>query len=147
METIIKTLQEHAVFCAVFDQIEKVCARLTTAQEFRVLSAVVEGLLARHSRTETELACVALDHVLAQQGKLKRLHQDHQEIDAHFKRVQGAGSLAEAQSQLAKALATSRGHFRNEEKNVFPLIERLLSGEVPGCLEEVRSQEYSTVAA
>jgi len=148
MDTITKVLvQEHAVFCAVFDQIEQVFPRLTTAQEVKVLSAVVEGLLAGHSKTETEMAYVALDHVLAERGKLQRLHQDHKEIDVHFKQVQGAESFAEAQTHLKKALAASREHFRHEEKVVFPLLERVLSNAALGKFGEVKMREYTAVAA
>ena len=147
MDTITKTLvREHAIFLAVFDQIERVFPRLTSAQEVRVLSTVVEGLLAGHARTETELAYVALDHALEEKGKLQRLHQDRKEIDTHFRQVQVADSLAEAQRLLKEALAASREHFRHEETVVFPMIERVLSGDVLGHFGEVRIREYSAVA-
>lgn len=143
MATITKTLvMEHAVFCAVFDQIERVLPGLKTTQEVKVLSTVVEGVLGRHAETETNLAYAALDHVLAEQGKLDRLHQDHKEIDNHFKRVHGASSLAEAQRLLKKALTASREHFRHEERIVFPLLERVLPGKTLGDLGEARLREY-----
>ena len=145
MESITKVLvQEHGVFCAVFDQIERVFPQLTTTQEVKVLSSVVEGLLAGHAQTETELAYVALDHVLAEKGKLQRLHQEHKEIDANYRKVAKAESLAEATHLLKEALKASREHFKYEELEVFPLTERVLSEDTLENFGEARVRGYST---
>ena len=130
MESITKTLiMEHAVFSAVFDQIEKVLAGSPSAPEVKVLAVVVEGLLRGHGETETHLAYSALDHALADRQSLNRLYQDHHEIDDHFKRVHGATDAAEAQRLLKKALAATREHFRREEESVFPILEQTLQPE------------------
>jgi hemerythrin-like domain-containing protein len=127
MESITKILvMEHAVFCEVFDQIERVLAGSTSAPEVKALASVVEGLLHGHAETETELAYPALDHALADQGALDRLYQDHHEIDDQFKRIQRATDAAEARRLLKKALTATRNHFRREEKNVFPMLEKTL---------------------
>ena len=148
MATITANLvMEHAIFCNVFDQIERVLPGLTSVQEVRLLSIVVEGLLETHAETETNLAYAALDHVLAETGKLDRLHQDHKEIDNTFKRVHDASSLTEAQRLLKKALAASREHFRREERVVFPLLERVLADETLGDLGEASLRKYPVIAA
>jgi len=136
---------EHAIFGAVFDQIERVLPGLNSVPEVRVLSTVVEGLLAGHAETETNLAYAALDHVLAERGKLDRLHRDHKEIDDNFKRLHSVGSLAEAQLLLKKALAASREHFRYEERVVLPLLERVLAGETLGDLGEASLRKYPVI--
>jgi len=136
---------EHAIFGTVFDQIERVLPGLNSVPEIRVLASVVEGLLAGHAETETNLAYAALDHVLAEKGKLDRLHRDHKEIDDNFKRVHNAGSLAEAQLLLKKALAASRDHFRYEERVVFPLLERVLASETLGDLGEAALRQYPVI--
>jgi len=82
--------------------------------------------LAGHGETETNLAYAALDHVLADRGMLKQLHQDHHEIDDHFKRIHQATDPAVALRLLKKALAATREHFRREEKTVFPMLEKTL---------------------
>jgi hemerythrin-like domain-containing protein len=130
MATIIETLvMEHVVFCAVFDEIERVLPSLDSIQEVGLLATVAERVLRQHAETETDLAYAALDHVLAERGELDHLYQDHREIDHNFKQVYGASSLGEAQRLLKKALAASREHFQHEERVVFPLLERALPGE------------------
>ncbi|MCU0782637.1 MAG: hemerythrin domain-containing protein [Verrucomicrobia bacterium] len=143
MSTITKALvMEHAVFCAVFDQIERVCPRMGTAQEVKLLAAVVEGLLNGHAETEKNLAYSALDHVLKDDDRLNRLHQDHHEIDEHFHCVQRVNDPAEAQRLLRKALAATREHFRREEQIVFPFLERVLQAETLAALGETWMSSY-----
>ncbi len=137
---------EHAIFCAVFDQIERVLPGLKSVQEVKVLATVVEGLLAGHAETEADLAYAALDHVLAEKGELDRLHHDHKEIDHNFKRLHSVSGLAEAQLLLKRALAASREHFRYEERVVFPLLERVLPGETLGCLGEASLRKHPVIA-
>jgi len=137
---------EHATFCAVFDQIERVLPGLNSVAEVRVLSTVVEGLLAGHADAEANLAYAALDHVLAEKGELDRLHHDHKEIDTNFKRLHGVSNLAEAQALLKKALAASRDHFRYEEQVVFPLLERVLPHETLNDLGTASRQKFPAFA-
>jgi len=147
MATITTTLvTEHAIFCTVFDQIERLLPGLESTREVRLLSTLVEGLLGKHAETETDLAYAALDQVLAEKGKLDRLHQDHKEIDNNYRQVQSAGSLAEAQRLLKKALAASREHFRYEERVVFPLLEGVLPGETLNDLGEASLRKYPVIA-
>lgn len=137
---------EHAVFCKVFEQIERVLSDTRSTPEVQLLASVVEGLLASHSETETDLAYAALDHVLADHGTLKQLHQDHHEIDDRFKRIQQATDPAAALRLLKKALAATREHFRREEKIVFPLLEKTLQ---PDTLQVLGGQweEQGAVSA
>ncbi len=120
---------EHAIFLRVFDQIERALPSLTTPAEVRTMADIVEGLLEGHARTETDVAYLALDHILEQNGELKRMHQEHHEIDERLRKVHKAGTCAEARRLLRTALATTREHFRGEERNVFPLLERSLQAE------------------
>jgi hemerythrin-like domain-containing protein len=127
METITKILiMEHAVFCDVFDQIERILAGTKSADEVKALASVVEGLLVSHAETETNLAYSALDHALADKGSLDRLHQDHHEIDDQFQRIHRTTNPAEAQRLLKKALLATREHFQREEKIIFPVLEKTL---------------------
>jgi hemerythrin-like domain-containing protein len=127
MQSITKTLiMEHEVYCKVFEQIERVLSGTHSTTEVQLLASVVEGLLAGHGETETNLAYAALDHALADRGALKQLYQDHREIDDHFKRIHLETNPAEALHLLKKALKATREHFRREEKTVFPLLEKTL---------------------
>jgi hemerythrin-like domain-containing protein len=147
METITKALiMEHAVFRAVFDQIERVLGSTKSTPEVQVLASVVEGLLRGHAETETNLAFSALDHALADRGALNRLHQDHHEIDDQFERIHRTTDPAEAQSLLKKALAATRKHFRREEKHVFPMLEKALQPDTLGILGRKWTESHSVSA-
>jgi hemerythrin-like domain-containing protein len=147
MSTITQALvMEHAVFCAVFDQVEGVLPRLSSAQEAKILATVAEGLLSNHAETEKNLAYSVLDHVLKEDDRLNRLHQDHHEIDEHFKRVHRAKDLAEAQRLLKAALAATREHFRREEEIIFPFLERVLQPETLETLGATWMGSYSALA-
>jgi len=120
---------EHNTFLIVFDQIERVLPSLATPAELRTMARIVEGLLESHAKTETNLAYLALDHVLAHNGELKRMHQDHHEIDDRLRKVHTAKTCAEARRLLKVALLSSREHFQLEERSVFPLLEKALRTE------------------
>ena len=117
---------EHRVMLRVFDQIDRTLPSLTTQAEAGMLAHIMEGMLEGHAKTETELAYLALDHVLEEKGRLDRLHEEHEEIDASLRRVHSAGCCAEAQQLLGAAIVASRRHFLFEEQSVFPLLEQVL---------------------
>jgi hemerythrin-like domain-containing protein len=120
---------EHTIFLNVFDQIERVLPSLTTPPEVQTMARIVEGLLEGHARTETNLAYLALDHMMHHNGELKRMHQDHHEIDDRLRKVHTVGTVAQARRLLKSAIGASREHFRAEERSVFPLLERTLQAE------------------
>jgi hemerythrin-like domain-containing protein len=120
---------EHTIFLSVFDQIERVLPSLNTPAEVRTMARIVEGMLEGHAKSETDLAYLALDHMLANDGGLKRMHQEHHEIDDRLRKVHAAKTCAEARRLLKCALTTSREHFRSEERAVFPLLETALREE------------------
>ena len=147
MPMITQTLVlEHRIFRTVFDQVERAFPHVGSAQEVKLLARVVEGLLHEHGETEKNLAYSALDHVLNEDGRLNRLHQDHHEIDEHFKRVHQAKDLAEAQRLLKQGLAATREHFRREEQIVFPFLEQVLQPETLGTLGETCMQTQPATA-
>ncbi|MBI5396123.1 MAG: hemerythrin domain-containing protein [Verrucomicrobia bacterium] len=120
---------EHSVFCVVFDQIERALPALKTVEQVTTMARLVEGLLTHHGKSEQDLAYVALDHVLANKGEIDRLYEDHREQDERLQAVRKAETAAEARRLLMAAMTHSREHFRYEEENVFPLIERTLQRE------------------
>ena len=120
---------EHTIFLSVFDQIERVLPSLATPVEVQTMASIVEGLLEGHAKTETNLAYLALDHVMEHNGELKRMHQDHHEIDDRLKKVHAAKTSAEARRLLKAAIVASREHFRAEERSVFPILEKSLQME------------------
>jgi hemerythrin-like domain-containing protein len=117
---------EHTIFLSVFDQIERALPSLTTPAEVKTMANMVEGMLEGHAKSETNLAYLALDHVLAHNGELRRMHQDHQEIDDRLRKVHTASTCAAARRLLKAAIAASREHFAAEERTVFPMLEGAL---------------------
>jgi hemerythrin-like domain-containing protein len=133
MKTIIDSLvTEHVVLRQLFDEIDRVLPGVRTVAEARLLARLVEGVLSRHADLEQNLAFAALDHALAQKGELKRLYQDHHEIDAQLGQAAQAREKPEAVRLLKAGLKASRAHFRREETTVFPLFEKLFA---PAAME------------
>jgi hemerythrin-like domain-containing protein len=137
-------IAEHTIFLTVFDQIERVLPSLVTPAEVQTMARIVEGMLESHAKTETNLAYLALDHVIEHNGELKRMYQDHHEIDERLAKVYSAGTIAQARRLLKSALGASREHFRAEERSVFPLLERTLREET---LNELASNWLQREAA
>ncbi len=127
MITITEALvAEHAAFLTVFEQMESLLPQLGTVEEAKILAGLAEHLLQHHGAMENDLAYAALDHVLADKGRLARLHQEHKEIDDRLHGARKARDLSEARRLLRAALHATREHFRFEEEHVFPVIERSL---------------------
>jgi hemerythrin-like domain-containing protein len=137
---------EHTIFLTVFDQIERVLPSLTTPAEVRTMASIVEALLEDHAKTETNLAYLALDHVLADNGGLQRMHEDHHEIDDRLRKVHTAKTCAEARRLLKLTIVATREHFRGEERNVFPLLEKVLQAETLAELGQTWMQRQAAVA-
>jgi hemerythrin-like domain-containing protein len=133
---------EHRVFRDLFDYIESVLPRLNSVEEARLLICLVERLLKSHADAEEELAYVALDHVLRENGCLDELNQDHHEIDASLERAREARDLASAQRFLKMAIVASRAHFHREELSVFPNLEDALQPDTLAALGAARLQSF-----
>ena len=139
-------IAEHTIFLSVFDQIERVLPSLTTPAEVRTMASIVEGLLEGHARTETNLAYLALDHVLEDNGELKRMHQDHHEIDDRLRKVHTANTCAEGRRLLKLAIGATREHFSGEERSVFPFVEQVLQEETLAELGQTWLQRQAAPA-
>lgn len=120
---------EHTVYLDLFDEIERVLPSLSTLAEVKTMAGIVGRVLARHAAAEKNLALVALDHVLSHRGTLDRFHQDHKEIDDRLSQVHGASRCLNARNLLQASIAASRLHFRLEEQELFPLLEKSLQPE------------------
>lgn len=131
-------IAEHTVFLSLFDHVERVLPDCTTAAQVQTLASLVEGVLKSHADAEANLAYLALDHVLADNGLLKNLHHDHHEIDARLEKTHSAKGCAQARRLLAEAIAASREHFRCEERSVFPFLDKLLKPETLNALGQSR---------
>ena len=140
-------IAEHTVFLSLFDEVERVLRDCTTAVEVRTLARIIEGALRSHAEAEANLAYLALDHVLADNGPLKSLHHDHHEIDGRLEKAREAKTCAQARTLLAEAIAASREHFRCEERSVFPFLDKKLNAETLKALGQSRMRRDLELSA
>ena len=140
-------LLEHRFLLELFGEVERSLPEAATVGEVRILARLIERLLEDHAGAEKDLAYGALDHVLYNERRLDRMHQDHHEIDDCLRRAQKVDILDEARRLLGTAIASSRDHFRREERQVFPLIERVLLSETLVALGNARVGPGSARAA
>ena len=116
MPTLIETMVvEHSVFLKLFDEIERRLPAMGTVAEVKLAAELIEGLLAAHGQSEEDLAYAALDHMLAERGRMDTLYQDHVELDGRLEQLKSTQDVKEA-----------RQHFRRKELTIFPLIEAAL---------------------
>ncbi len=144
--TIIDGLvAEHRVFLTVFDQIERSLPEIRSTGEIALVCRLLEALLHDHGMAETDLAYITFDHVLREQNRCTRLTHDHEEIDGLLREVETIEDLGEARSRLKVSLNACRIHFKEEERNVFPMIEKTLQHETLVVLGKAwKSQAYLT---
>jgi hypothetical protein len=117
---------EHVVFISMFDQIERVLPTVKSQAEVGTIAAMVAGLLGDHARAETDIAFVALDHVLLHKHEIETMHREHHEMDDRLLQARTAPTCKAAQRLLRAAMRASVRHFRNEERYILPALERTL---------------------
>ena len=89
----------------------------------------------------------SLSVVLEHNGELKRMHQDHHEIDDRLRKVHTANTCAEARRLLKMAITASREHFQGEERSVFPLLEKAMHEEALTTLGKTWMQRQTVPAS
>jgi hemerythrin-like domain-containing protein len=117
---------EHAVFHNLFDHIETMAPRLKTLAEVKLMSALVDKVMAPHSKTEDDLFIEPLEHCFEQIGQNETFHAEHRRIEEALANVQKTKTFKDAKRILLGAITTSREHFEKEERIVFPMAERIL---------------------
>jgi len=127
---------EHTVFQHLFDHIETASPRLKTLAEVKSLAAVMDKVMAPHSRTEDDLFIEPLEHCFEQIGQNETFHQEHELIEETLVKVRKARTLRDARQLLLGAIAASRKHFEKEERIVFPMAERVLKAKTLSDLGE-----------
>jgi hemerythrin-like domain-containing protein len=128
--TIIDGLvAEHRVFLSLFDQMERLLPGIKTVDEIALLCRLLERPLRNHGGAEIDLAYIALDHILKEKRRTTRLYHDHHELDNLLQEVATIQDVVQARARFRAALEACRAHFDDEERNVFPLIERAFQRE------------------
>ena len=127
MITITRALSaEHRMFEALFDEIEASLSHLKHLADIKQLARLVEGILRQHARVEDDLLLLARGFSRTELRRFEQTRHEHQEIDGRLTRIRAAHALPEARTLLRGALAASRRHFKNEERKVFPTVEKVM---------------------
>ncbi len=121
-------LAEHMFFHNLFDQIEQRAPKLKSLAEVIAFASLLEAMLMAHSQVEDELLNEPLDHCFEQLGHRDTFHQEHHDIERNLKLTQASKTVRAARKLLLEVVLASRQHFDKEERLVFPLAERTLSG-------------------
>lgn len=121
-------LAEHVVFHNLFDHVERVLPNVTSLSEIRTLSELLDAMLRIHSSMEALLLIDPMEATFSQMGQAENFHDEHHEIESDLNSVKSARRLAHAKRILLAAVLLCRKHFDKEERIVFPLAERHLSG-------------------
>lgn len=128
---------EHAVFHDLFDHMEILAPQARTLSEVKALAALVDKVMAPHTKTEDDVFIEPLEHCFDQIGQNETFHAEHRQIEEALASVQEARSVRSAKRILMAAIASSRRHFEKEERIVFPLAEQILK---PESMEELGQQ-------
>ncbi len=120
---------EHAIFCAMFDQIEQTLPGLTIPAEIQSRAHMMASLLHDHGETEQNLLYAALDHMLKEKDHFGRLFTEHREMDGRMELVIRTNDPVEARRLFQEAMVLTREHFLYEEQTIFPLAEKHLQNE------------------
>jgi len=146
--TIIQSLAaEHAVFHNVFDHLEQAVPNLKTIAEVRALAALLESLLKVHSHVEDHLLIEPLEPNLIQLGQHENFHAEHDQIDHNLAAIRKTRSVKHARALLLSAVLASRKHFDKEERIVFPLAKRILTGRTLTALGKRWREERHAISA
>jgi iron-sulfur cluster repair protein YtfE (RIC family) len=127
---------EHGTLLGVFEEVERVLPGLRSAAEVGTMATILEGLLRTHAQLEINFAFVVLDHTQYHKRRPTTLHQDHRELDERLRQVHQAPTCGGARRLLRAAMRASQAHFRDEERRLFPAVERALGLGVVTALGE-----------
>jgi len=139
-------MAEHMMFHNLFDHVEKTAPRLKTAREIKLLAALMDSMLAAHSRTEDDLFIGPLEHCFEQIGHRETFHQEHEQIEECLKQAQSVKQSRQARQWLLAAVDCSRKHFDKEERIVFPMAERVLKSKTLTALAQTGMEQRKTPA-
>ena len=119
MHIIDALLGEHAVFYALFDELDQVADAAADVDAVARAVAPVATALISHARLEDELLFPALREVLGEGSLVEIMTKEHEDIDRTLRAVLRATDLGAATGDLLHALDLVREHFEKEETVLF----------------------------
>ena len=104
-------MAEHSVFHNLFDHIETAVPRIKTLAEVKSLAAVVDKLMAPHSKTEDDLFIEPLEHCFEQIGQNETFHAEHRQIEDMLASVQRPPKRSRTQKRSCSAPSARRANI------------------------------------
>lgn len=137
MNVIDALLGEHAIFYALFDEVESRLLEVRSATEVTALGAPLARALISHARLEDELLFPMLAARDGGGGPLEVMQADHGEIHETLEAALRETDIGAAAGTLQHAIDLARDHFAKEEGVLFPHARELIDS---ALLEELGAQ-------
>lgn len=137
MNIIDALLGEHAVFYAMFDQIESAPLQREPLAALAVRAAQLEAALSSHARLEEELLFSRLEQAIGPHGPLAVMRAEHEEIEAGLATFGDIAEQGDAVGRLRDVIVTARDHFAKEEQALYMMARVHLDD---GDLERLGAQ-------
>jgi hemerythrin-like domain-containing protein len=119
-------LGEHAVFYALFDQIETATTATTSVTRLQEITMVLRAVLLSHADLEEDLLFLALEPFMGVDGPLAVMRAEHNEIEQALQQIEDIPDPNDATDAISQALSLIRNHFRKEEEILFAMARQML---------------------
>ncbi len=120
---------EHAVFGALFDEIEEMASFAGELAQIESAMTVLSTEVKSHASLEEKLLFPALEPHLETGELVTEMLSEHEQIQSGLGRIENARGLDEAIEAVRQTLAIARNHFKNEEEKFYALAEEVLDDE------------------
>ena len=136
-------LGEHAAFRALLDQIEEMVSYAGEVAQIESAMTVLATEVKSHADLEEKLLFPALEPYVESDELFAEMHGDHQQIKLGLERIANARYLNEALEAVRQTLNIARGHFKNEEQQLYALADKVLDEETLIQLGEAWATAHS----
>jgi iron-sulfur cluster repair protein YtfE (RIC family) len=137
--------KEHAVFTAMFDELDRMLARGADLAALKAKVAVLAAGLLPHARIEDDILFPALPSLGGESGPIATMKLEHEELESGLSRIAEEPDDAKAREVLERVLVVGRQHFAKEDEVLFPMAEQILDdgalGELGASFAERRRSE------
>ncbi len=127
---------EHAVFRALFDEIEEMASFAGEVAQIESAMTVLATEIKSHAALEEKLLFPALEPHVKTGELLAEMYADHEKIRSGLGRIENARDLNEALEAVRQTLGIAREHIKNEEEKLYALAEEVLDDETHTRLGE-----------
>lgn len=118
--------QEHVVFIAMFDELDRLLAHNAEVAELKTRVAVLAAGLLPHAKAENDILFPTLPSLGGEAGPIATMKLEHREIENGLLGIASQSVPARVREDLAQVLVLARQHFAKENEVLFPMAEQIL---------------------